>query len=86
MNESKNEVIEKLLLRVFPSFKNNPKVVKQILKTLKTLGVEEPQDLQYISPEHLIPPLKYVQACKLIEKGKKGKISLKVSSRLLSDC
>ena len=87
MNETRNEGIEELILRVLPAFKGNPNIVKQLLTMFNKLGIDEPHDLKYIKPEQLIPTLKYVQACKLIEEGKKGKRKdLKILTRSLSGC
>ena len=70
-----SSIDETFIVRILPEHTNSHETVQALLRKLDDLGVYKPSDLSLIEPSMLQPPLKYVQAHKLIKEASKGKLS-----------
>ena len=57
-----------LISNVLPKLDSTMK--QKLLNLLEEKGVETPEDWDYVTPEELSPPLKLIEARKLVKKGK----------------
>ena len=57
-----------LISSVLPKLDSTVK--EKLLNLLEEKGVDAPEDWEYVKPEDLSPPLKLIEARKLVKKGK----------------
>lgn len=68
MSESDN-VNKNFVLAALPEHEKDDTIIKHLLEKLNVLGVLKRDDLKLIELDHLMPPLKIVQATKLLKEA-----------------